>query len=108
MPRPGPIKEEIETFQIKADTAETTQEVFDTATDDSRTRQQIAKIFVYIYFALLTLIIIGAPVYNIVAIRVTGRNDLVIPLTDIIQTYSAVVGPTLGFVIAYYFKSKND
>src|SRR5438067_1212682 len=76
--------------------------------DDNATRQQIARRFVTIYFSLLGLIIVGIPLYNIAVVRLTGQYDLVIKLTDIIQTYSAVVGPTLGFVIAYYFKNKNE
>jgi hypothetical protein len=78
------------------------------APDDNSTRQQIARIFVYIYFCLLGLILVGIPLYNLAVFRVTGSIELTIKLTDLIQTYSAVVGPTLGFVVAYYFKSKND
>jgi len=75
---------------------------------DADTRQKIAKLFVIVYFVLLGLLIVGTPVYNLVAYHVTGSDKaLQISLTDIIQTYSAVVGPTLGFVVAYYFKSKN-
>jgi len=76
--------------------------------EDSLTRQRIARQFVTIYFALLGLLLVGIPIYNIAVIRITQQTDLVIKLTDIVQTYSAVVGPTLGFVIAYYFKSKSD
>jgi|GEM_PF-1250044 len=76
--------------------------------EDSSTRQQIARLFVGIYFGLLALLLIGIPIYNIVVIRITQNESLIIKLTDIVQTYSAVVGPTLGFVIAYYFKSKSD
>jgi len=76
---------------------------------DEDTRQRIAKLFVIVYFILLGLLILGVPIYNLIAFHITKSDkSLQISLTDIIQTYSAVVGPTLGFVIAYYFKSKND
>lgn len=76
--------------------------------NDADTRQKIARQFVTIYFVILALIVVGAPTYNLIAFKVTGGNNLQIKLGDIMQTYAAVVGPTLGFVIGYYFKSKND
>lgn len=77
--------------------------------NDADTRQRIAKLFVIAYFALLGVVIIGAPLYNIWAFSVTHNDQaLQLSLNDIIQTYSAVVGPTLGFVVAYYFKSKGE
>jgi len=76
---------------------------------DVGTRQRIATIFVIAYFSLLLLLIISVPIYNLVAYHVGNREKtLQIPLGDILQTYSAIVGPALGFVIAYYFKSKNE
>ena len=93
-------------YQQQDELVEKVKEALDR--EDSLTRQRIARQFVTIYFALLALLLIGIPIYNIVVIRVTQQPDLVIQLTDIVQTYSAVVGPTLGFVIAYYFKSKSD
>lgn len=38
----------------------------------------------------------------------TGKTDLLIPSKDAILTYSAVVGPTFGLVVAYYFKTTRD
>lgn len=75
---------------------------------ESDTRQRIAILFVYIYFALLTIILVGMPLYNLLVYQLTHNKDLIIPVTDMVQTYSAVVGPTLGFVIAYYFKNKGE
>ncbi len=73
------------------------------------TRHKIAKSYVRIYFILLGIIIIGVPIYNLVAYKATNSETILqIKLSDLIQTYSAIVGPTLGFVIAYYFKSKNE
>jgi hypothetical protein len=76
---------------------------------DDDTRQWIARLFIILYFILLATLLIGIPIYNLIAYRITGSADtLQIKLSDIVQTYSAVVGPTLGFVVAYYFKSRNE
>jgi hypothetical protein len=76
---------------------------------EADTRRKIAERFVLLYFALLIILTIGIPIYNLVAFRVGDQEQsLQLSLSDILQTYSAIVGPTLGFVIAYYFKSKND
>jgi hypothetical protein len=76
---------------------------------EADTRRRIAERFVILYFVILIILTIGVPIYNLVAFRI-GNHDqsLQIGLRDILQTYSAIVGPTLGFVIAYYFKSKNE
>jgi hypothetical protein len=92
--------------------------------NDSGTRQKIAKQFVIFYFGLLAAIVLCVPIYNYFAYKQEMKysdvtyatsattmqrpEPLRISLPDLIQTYSAIVGPTLGFVIAYYFKSKND
>lgn len=92
--------------------------------NDSGTRQKIANRFVMFYFGLLAVIILLVPLYNYFAFKqemkysdvtfatsastYTQPEPLRISLSDLIQTYSAIAGPTLGFVIAYYFKSKND
>jgi type VI protein secretion system component VasF len=76
---------------------------------EADTRRKLAERFLWAYFALLFILIVGIPIYNLVAYRVADQEQsLQIPLSDILQTYSAIVGPTLGFVIAYYFKSKNE
>jgi hypothetical protein len=75
---------------------------------DDDTRQEVAKKFVRYYFLLLTLIIIGVPAYNAVMYALVHSNDLNISIKDAILTYSAVVGPTVGLVVAYYFKSKQE
>lgn len=74
---------------------------------DSDTRQNIAKKFVRYYFNIMILIIVGVPIYNYLMSR-SGSPQLVISIKDALLTYSAVVGPTIGLVMAYYFKSKSD
>lgn len=75
---------------------------------DDDTRQEVAKKFVIYYFRILILVIIGVPLYNVFSIRWTGNSNLVIDLKDAILTYSAVVGPTVGLVMAYYFESREN
>jgi len=75
---------------------------------DVDTRQHIAKNFIRWYFVLFLTILIGLPVFNLFANQITGGNEYKLDLLDVIQGFSSVVGPLVGFVIAYYFKSKND
>lgn len=76
---------------------------------EADTRKIIAQRFVMAYFGLMGLLIIGVPIYNLVAFHISGDQKILqIPLADILQTYSAIVGPALGFVIAYYFKNKHE
>ena len=76
---------------------------------DIGTRQKIAKLFVAAYFGIMGLLIIGVPIYNLVSFKIAGEQKILqIPLGDILQTYSAIVGTSLGFVIAYYFKTKGE
>jgi len=76
---------------------------------DIGTRQKIAKLFVVAYFGIMGLLIIGVPIYNLVSFKIAGEQKILqIPLGDILQTYSAIVGTSLGFVIAYYFKTKGE
>ena len=85
----------------------------DAATEVARqsegdTRNELARNFMRWYFVILLLLLVGAPIYNLVAHQVTGDDQLNLAPIDIIQTYTSVVGPLFGFVIAYYFKNKND
>ena len=75
---------------------------------DDETRQEVARKFVKYYFLLMTVIIIGVPAYNAGMFAILRTNELEIPFKDAILTYSAVVGPTVGLVVAYYFKSKQE
>lgn len=67
------------------------------------TRDVIARTVVQVFFLLLAVILIGIPIYN-----ANVASDLRLNLTDLLQQYSAILGPILGFVIGYYFKTKND
>lgn len=104
------IRKEIRSLDEEARKQQKTDDLrFYVEPNDGNTRQKIARQFVLAYFGLLTILIVGIPIYNLISYRVAGpKSGLEISLTDIIQTYSAIVGPTLGFVIAYYFKTRND
>lgn len=71
------------------------------------TRQEIARWFVLGFFALLFLILVCTPLYNFLVLSEFDEDSLTINLNDLLLTYSSILGPILGFVIGYYFKSKD-
>jgi hypothetical protein len=75
---------------------------------DVNTRQRIARSFIKWYFVLLLIILVGIPIYNLIAFSVTNGDEYRLDLLDTIQGYSSIVGPLVGFVIGYYFKSTKD
>lgn len=75
---------------------------------DDNTRQDIARRFVRWYFALFLLILIGVPIYNLAAFDVVGDERFRLDLIDTLQAFSSVIGPLIGFVVAYYFKSRGE
>lgn len=75
---------------------------------DDDTRQDVARKFVRYYFGILIGIVILIPVYNLAAYALFRDASLLLPFKDGILTYSAVVGPTFGLVVAYYFKTSRD
>jgi hypothetical protein len=75
---------------------------------EDETRQEVAKNFVRYYFIILVAILVMVPIYNFLSVKFLQNTDLIIPLKDTILTYSAVVGPTVGLVVAYYFKNDHE
>jgi hypothetical protein len=112
MPRPtrsSELAEKVEGLDQVIDGQEQALVAIETGKQkDDSTRQEVAKKFVRYYFLLLTLIIIGVPAYNAVMYSMVHTNELSVSLKDAILTYSAVVGPTVGLVVAYYFKTKQE
>jgi cytochrome c-type biogenesis protein CcmH/NrfG len=103
------LEEELEAIEREFSTLKEAQQAIATGQEkDDDTRQEVARKFVRYYFLLLMLIIIGVPAYNMGMYMLVGNNDLAISFKDAILTYSAVVGPTVGLVVAYYFKSKQE
>lgn len=81
---------------------------YNPAKSEGETRQSLAKFFVYSFFLILVLILICVPLYNFLIYVETGSAELRLDLNDLLLTYSSVVGPILGFVIGYYFKSRGE
>ncbi len=72
------------------------------------TRQDVTKKFVKYYFWIMIALMIVTPLYNLATFWLFRNETLLIPFKDAILTYSAVVGPTFGLVVAYYFKTSRD
>lgn len=103
------LEEELEAIEREFSALKEAQQAIATGQEkDDDTRQEVARKFVRYYFLLLMLIIIGVPAYNATMYALVSNNDLAISFKDAILTYSAVVGPTVGLVVAYYFKSKQE
>lgn len=82
------------------------KEQFSEVQHDAKTRHELAGVFVICYFILFLIVLAGVPAYNfLVYARLNEAQELILPLKDILLAYSAIVGPTVGMVIAYYFKS---
>ena len=113
-PKSQNIKAKEEKFLTQlAEQAEDQSERAETWTEAAKrgeyaTRDKMAKSFMRWYFGLLTLIIVGIPIYSLLARVATGGDEYKVELLDIVQGYSSIVGPLFGFVIAYYFKNKNE
>lgn len=106
--RNAELTERLEAYEQTIDGQEVALKTITGQQKDDDTRQEVARKFVRYYFLLLMLIIVGVPAYNAVMYAMVGNNDLALSFKDAILTYSAVVGPTVGLVVAYYFKSKHE
>jgi hypothetical protein len=74
---------------------------------ESETRDFIARSTIKYFFMLFAVVLIGVPVYNFLVAANGLNTDLVLNLSDLMQQYGATLGPVLGFVIGYYFKTKS-
>ncbi|OGM29804.1 hypothetical protein A2801_00175 [Candidatus Woesebacteria bacterium RIFCSPHIGHO2_01_FULL_41_10] len=71
------------------------------------TRAQIARYFVVGYFTLSVFVFVFVFIYNLILLSI-GKDTFTI---ELIQTFTAVSGALsglLGFVLGYYFKSKEE
>lgn len=73
-----------------------------TLTHLDESRSKIAFSFVRWYFIFISLIIIGAPVYNYIA----GHPDT-LDVSKLLNQIATLLGTPLGFVVGYYFKEKS-
>ena len=69
---------------------------------DSKSRYKITIIFIGCYFGLLVIVFSLVAFYNSYA--VLWKFDTV-NLKDMISLFVSSFGPTLGFIIGYYFKA---
>jgi hypothetical protein len=65
-----------------------------------KSRKHIAFVFVYGYIVIVTLIVVGVPIYNWLAL---GQSNA-LELDKILAQVGALIGSPLGFVVGYYFK----
>jgi len=68
--------------------------------DESRSK--IAFLFVKWYFFFIIVILLGAPIYNMIA----GHSDN-LDVSKLLNQIATLLGTPLGFVVGYYFKEKN-
>lgn len=72
------------------------------------TRSRLASRFVGFYFLSLSGAFLGAASYNIL-IRANHFVDLQpIDVKEFLTVISGLIGPSLGFVIGYYFQSTKE
>lgn len=76
------------------------EEKFDPKKHKDTKRAQIALIFVRGYIIIISLIIIGAPLFN--ALLSDAKTP--IDLERLLSQVGSLIGAPLGFVIGYYFK----
>jgi hypothetical protein len=99
----GELREEAKAQEAVAETL-----VKDAPKPEANTRHLIAVYFILGYLILFGIILVGYPIYNLVAYNTAHTTQLNIKIPDNIQMFSSVTGPLIGFVLGYYFKTKNE
>jgi len=67
-----------------------------------KTRSWLARLFVWGYFGIIVILIIGIPTYNIFVIRVD--KTLVLDFENTYTSITSSIVGLLGFVLGFYFK----
>lgn len=75
----------------------------DNSTRDSQYRSRIALMLTRAFIVIMTIIIIGIPIYN----AIFGKETL-IDQNRLLETFNSIFGTILGFVLGYYFKDKGE
>ena len=96
------LKKDSELRKFSSKLGKQTQEKFDKDKYDSESRYKITIKFINYYFGFLILVFILVAVYNYFA--VVNKFDA-LNLKDMISLFVSSFGPTLGFIIGYYFKA---
>ena len=65
-----------------------------------KSRKHIAYVFVYGYIILVSVIVVGVPLYNWLILGDPKQLEL----DKILAQVGALIGSPLGFVVGYYFK----
>lgn len=76
------------------------EEKFDPKKHKDTKRAHIAMVFVYGYMITITIVIVGAPIFNAVFTDIKEPLDI----ERILAQVGSLIGAPLGFVIGYYFK----
>lgn len=107
-PRQSKFRTESEQLDLFAERQASLLTTLSSQQKDDDTRQDVARKFVRYYFGILIGIVLLIPAYNLAAYALFRDASLLLPFKDAILTYSAVVGPTFGLVVAYYFKTSRQ
>lgn len=70
-----------------------------------KTRSKIAFVVVRFYFLILTVVLIGVPVYNFLLPE--EKINLLLDIKDILGLLSGIISAPFGFIVGYYFKSSE-
>lgn len=74
---------------------------FDARKHKDQTRSQIALKFTNAYFFLITLGLVGIPIYNVLV------PEQALNIKDTLLVISSIIGGPFGFVVGYYFKGSE-
>ena len=75
----------------------------DNSTRDSQYRSRIALIFTLSFVTLMSIIIIGTPIYNALV-----DKERSIDQGSLLEAFNSIFGTILGFVLGYYFKDRGE
>ena len=72
------------------------------------TRDDLAKGLVAVFAVLLIMIVVGGPIFNAFFSNWDNFELFRVDVEGTLQAISTVMGPVIGFVIGYYFKTKSE
>lgn len=89
-----------EAFGGKVRTSSDPGNPFNREEHETKDRSRIAKALIYFFLGGIGIILITTPIYNtLVAI------DLRVDMSNVLTTYSGILGPFVGVIAGYYFKN---
>lgn len=93
--------------QIQLLSDQLTRQVTQNERRKPETRDDLAKMLVAVFAALLIIIIVFGPIYNALLSNQANFDSIRLDIDGLLQSLSTVMGPVIGFVIGYYFKSRS-